>query len=562
MSIPVVDFGAYSLDRKDVLLDEPTHSLSQELRKAFVDVGFVFLTNTGVTQEEVDRAMEVSKKFFLQPDELKRPFRRGNFANSPNHGWVSLETESLNPRRPGDLKEAFNSSSLHPDIKWPSGAALGFQEIQTSFFLRCKELSLRVLRVMAHSLGLDPEVFLSAHRFIGCEVVRDVYAQVPEAGDHFHGSPSDVQGRGEVSAPSEVHDHLLGLLHVDKEVVLSAPTLQLFHLLPVVGLVVVSDPSHHSCVIRETSRIRQLGCIAEQSCVSRVNRRGLSTQPWGELVLRVMEEEETSWILTDCGLSVRKSRTQLHRVKLISPSVVSFWTRVCEEMASSVDLFLPICILVRVHSDVDAVLDVGHDQSLEALHDYRGEGYRPIVIQACHCGRFGDGDDHVAVFRQVGTAACWREVLKMSVSTSADENGTTLRSLYYPPVNSEKAKEGQLRCGEHSDYGSITLLFQNNEGLQVRRRSGEFICVPTIPGAILINIADLMQRWTADVFVSVLHRVLLPPAGDSSTRQSLAFFVHPDDEALITCCDGSNKYPPVTAGAYLIKRLSDTYGQG
>lgn len=56
-----------------------------------------------------------------------------------------------------------------------------------------------------------------------------------------------------------------------------------------------------------------------------------------------------------------------------------------------------------------------------------------------------------------------------AVSPVADENGTTLRSLYYPPVNSETAKEGQVRCGEHSDYGSITLLFQGSEGLQVTR---------------------------------------------------------------------------------------------
>ncbi|XP_040894879.1 UPF0676 protein C1494.01 [Toxotes jaculatrix] len=310
MSIPVVDFGAYSLNERDVS-DQLLHNLSKELKTAFTEVGFVFLKNTGITQEEVDHVMDVSKKFFLQPDEVKQPFSRKSFANNPNHGWVSLETESLNPRRPGDLKEAFNAASLHPDIKWPSSEAVkGFQEIQTSFFLRCKELSLRVLRVMAHSLGLDPEVFLSAHRLIG-----------------------------------------------------------------------------------------------------------------------------------------------------------------------------------------------------------------------------------------------------------TDENGTTLRSLYYPPVDSEKAKEGQLRCGEHSDYGSITLLFQSSEGLQVRRRSGEFICAPSVPGAVLINIADLMQRWTSDQFVSVLHRVLLPPAGDSSTRQSLAFFVQPDDEALITCCDGSNKYPPVTAGEYLIERFNDSYGR-
>ncbi|XP_044048594.1 UPF0676 protein C1494.01 [Siniperca chuatsi] len=309
MSIPVVDFAAYGLSEKDVT-DEQMHNLSKQLETAFTEVGFVFLKNTGITEEEVDRVMDMSKKFFLQPDELKQPFSRKSFANNPNHGWVSLETERLNPSQPGDLKEAFNTASLHPDMKWPSGAVTGFQEIQTHFFHRCKELSLRVLRVMAHSLGLDPEVFLSAHRFIG-----------------------------------------------------------------------------------------------------------------------------------------------------------------------------------------------------------------------------------------------------------TDENGSTLRCLYYPSVNREKVKEGQLRCGEHSDYGSITLLFQSSEGLQVRRRSGEFICAPSIPGAVLINIADLMQRWTADQFVSVVHRVLLPPVGDSSTRQSIAFFVQPDDEALITCCDSSNKYPPVKAGAYLIERFNDSYGR-
>uniref|UniRef100_A0A1A8B677 Isopenicillin N synthase-like Fe(2+) 2OG dioxygenase domain-containing protein n=1 Tax=Nothobranchius furzeri TaxID=105023 RepID=A0A1A8B677_NOTFU len=56
-----------------------------------------------------------------------------------------------------------------------------------------------------------------------------------------------------------------------------------------------------------------------------------------------------------------------------------------------------------------------------------------------------------------------------------DENKTTLRSLYYPPVKT--AKENQLRCGEHSDYGSITLVFQGSDGLQVtpsKSKSEEF----------------------------------------------------------------------------------------
>ncbi|XP_010863374.1 2-oxoglutarate-dependent dioxygenase htyE [Esox lucius] len=307
MLIPVVDFGAYKLGENEVS-GEQLEILSWQIKKAFTEVGFVYLQHTGITQLEVDEVLKISKTFFLLPDEMKKPFSRKSFANNPNHGWVSSETERLNPKRPGDLKEVFNISSLHPDMRWPSDM---FREIQSSFFLRCKDLCLRVLRVMAHSLGLEPEVFLNAHRLIG-----------------------------------------------------------------------------------------------------------------------------------------------------------------------------------------------------------------------------------------------------------SDENGSTLRSLYYPEVRSDRVKEGQLRCGEHSDYGSITLVFQSQEGgLQVRTRSGEFVNAPSIPGTVLVNIADLMQRWTSDVLLSAVHRVLLPPAGDSSTRQSMVFFVQPDDEALITCCDGSNKYPPVKSGAYLMERFSDSYGR-
>ncbi len=53
----------------------------------------------------------------------------------------------------------------------------------------------------------------------------------------------------------------------------------------------------------------------------------------------------------------------------------------------------PVGVLMWVHSDIDGIFDAGHNQSLKALHDYRSEGHRPIVIQACHCGGFGDGDD-------------------------------------------------------------------------------------------------------------------------------------------------------------------------
>uniref|UniRef100_A0A4W4FD97 Isopenicillin N synthase-like Fe(2+) 2OG dioxygenase domain-containing protein n=1 Tax=Electrophorus electricus TaxID=8005 RepID=A0A4W4FD97_ELEEL len=95
--------------------------------------------------------------------------------------------------------------------------------------------------------------------------------------------------------------------------------------------------------------------------------------------------------------------------------------------------------------------------------------------------------------------------LKAHKCIGSDTNGTTLRSLHYPPVKSEHVKVGQIRCGEHSDYGTITLVFQSHEdGLQVLSRKGEYVSVPSIPGAVLINTADLMQRLDSLM-------VLLPP---------------------------------------------------
>ncbi|XP_027006403.2 UPF0676 protein C1494.01-like isoform X2 [Tachysurus fulvidraco] len=113
--VPVVDFEVYKLGTSDVT-DENLQELCEEIRKAFTDVGFVFLKNTGIEQKEVDHVMDISKKFFLLPEEEKRPYSRGNYTNNGNHEWVSSERESLNPERPGDLKEAFNTTSLKADI--------------------------------------------------------------------------------------------------------------------------------------------------------------------------------------------------------------------------------------------------------------------------------------------------------------------------------------------------------------------------------------------------------------------------------------------------------------
>ncbi len=142
----------------------------------------------------------------------------------------------------------------------------------------------------------------------------------------------------------------------------------------------------------------------------------------------------------------------------------------------------------------------------------------------------------------------------------------TLRLLHYPALN-QTPKPEQVRAGEHSDYGSFTLLFQDEVGgLEVRTAQGEWIAAPYIPDTIIVNTGDLMQRWTNHVFCSTKHRVMIPADNRvKRSRYSIAFFCHPNDDTEIAClesCKEPNRpplYPPITAGDYLLSRLQATY---
>lgn len=153
------------------------------------------------------------------------------------------------------------------------------------------------------------------------------------------------------------------------------------------------------------------------------------------------------------------------------------------------------------------------------------------------------------------------------------EQAHTLRFLHYPPLDAasvETASE-QTRAGEHSDYGAITLLFQDDVGgLEVRRSDDQWIEAPCIPNTILVNTGDLMQYWTNDIFRSTRHRVGIPSdkARLGRDRYSIAFFSHPNDDVdvspLPSCVSADNPahYPtdtPVSAGAYLQMKLGATY---
>ncbi|XP_045167128.1 uncharacterized protein LOC123530422 [Mercenaria mercenaria] len=114
-------------------------------------------------------------------------------------------------------------------------------------------------------------------------------------------------------------------------------------------------------------------------------------------------------------------------------------------------------------------------------------------------------------------------------SVGKKENPTIIRSLYYPPIPQDvDIKPGQIRLGEHSDFGTITILFQDDIGRHEVEIPGEGSVPATpLPGTIVVNIGDLLQRWTADTLVATKHRVLIPEVEfrKRKPRQSV-FFVN------------------------------------
>jgi len=142
--------------------------------------------------------------------------------------------------------------------------------------------------------------------------------------------------------------------------------------------------------------------------------------------------------------------------------------------------------------------------------------------------------------------------------------------LHYPPIT-QPLLPGQLRSGAHTDFGTMTLLFHHgsSEGLEIQRPGGHWLHAPSIPGAAIVNVGDLLSRWSNRQLRSVLHRVV-PPQGEEAQRPrySATLFYEPRHEVLISClepCQSPSKpplYPPITAGEHLAARRRETIRSG
>ncbi|KAI4284861.1 MAG: hypothetical protein L6R38_001126 [Xanthoria sp. 2 TBL-2021] len=171
---------------------------------------------------------------------------------------------------------------------------------------------------------------------------------------------------------------------------------------------------------------------------------------------------------------------------------------------------------------------------------------------------------------------------------SKGPSGSILRLLYYPAPGAclPDTDASALRAGAHSDYGSITLLFQRSSqpGLEVLSPQTDWSSVPVWPPGtegdqyppILVNVGDLLSYWTNGFLKSTVHRVVFPPNGGSTDRYSVAYFCHPANDTKLApvpsevvttalASTGTNRdvltgSRTLTAEDHLRSRLAATYG--
>ena len=144
----------------------------------------------------------------------------------------------------------------------------------------------------------------------------------------------------------------------------------------------------------------------------------------------------------------------------------------------------------------------------------------------------------------------------------------SIMSAHHYPALTEPPLPGQLRTGAHTDYGAMTILAMTGAkgGLQVQR-DGDWVPVRPPKGALVVNLGDMMQRWTNDKWVSTMHRVVTPEnLNDAmSRRMSIGYFMHPDYDAQIeclpSCVDDGILYPPITAGDHIRKKIEASHAK-
>lgn len=195
-------------------------------------------------------------------------------------------------------------------------------------------------------------------------------------------------------------------------------------------------------------------------------------------------------------------------------------------------------------------------------------------------------ENYIEEVRRVGTAvvrAMGHALGLPAASTSASSEGAdvfvdatknsfwVMRMIGYPGLPGTDVQEDingeieQFSCGAHTDYGCVTLLLADStpNALQVQGKSGDWIFANPIPGAFIVNIGDMMERWTNGIWKSTNHRVI---HRGENFRVSVPFFFEPSFDAVVRplkkCVEqtgGKAKYDEVVYGDFLVKKVEGNF---
>lgn len=143
-------------------------------------------------------------------------------------------------------------------------------------------------------------------------------------------------------------------------------------------------------------------------------------------------------------------------------------------------------------------------------------------------------------------------------------NGNSiLRAIHYPPITTEP--KSAIRAEQHEDINLITLLVgASADGLEILTKQGDWVSVTSLPEQIVVNVGDMLQRFTNNRLRSTTHRVVNPKREFWHTsRFSIPFFLHPKSSMSLKCLDSCIykahpiAYEDITAGEYLDERLKE-----
>lgn len=223
--------------------------------------------------------------------------------------------------------------------------------------------------------------------------------------------------------------------------------------------------------------------------------------------------------------------------------------------------YLPVNASVQGASTVHKATKPNQNESFFVSHD-RGPDHPDVIAGMSLRGRNqwpaglpGFREDVIAYLKAM-EALCARMLPAFAVALDlapdhfapffANEAHITLRMLHYPPQ--ESVEDNLFGQAPHTDNSFMTVLARSEvPGLAVRLPSGEWLAPPLIPGTFLVNLGNMMRRWSNDRFLSTPHGVLNDSGAD---RYSIAYFHSPNPDSIIDClpsCTGADnppKYPP------------------